>query len=241
MSAAYDEDLAYIHDAGFGGFARASAPGVLHMLRSCGVDAGLVVDLGCGSGIWARELVDSGYEVIGVDISPAFVKMAKARVPEGSFRVGSWLQSEIPGCRAVTALGEVLNYRFDMRNRLPALKQLFRRVHHALEPGGVFVFDIAEPTRDQSRGRAWWEGDDWANLVEFAHNANKKQLTRRIVTFRKAGDHYRRREETHELQLYDGAKVADTLRSVGFRVRRVRSYGEYSLPKSLLGFVARKS
>src|SRR5689334_5247848 len=67
---AYQDDLAYIHDAGFGGFARGSAPGLLTLFRRNGITGGLVVDLGCGSGIWANELAGSGYQVLGVDISP---------------------------------------------------------------------------------------------------------------------------------------------------------------------------
>ena len=60
---AYREDLAYVHGVGFDWFARGAAPGVLDILRGGGITDGLVVDLGCGSGIWVRELVRAGYEV----------------------------------------------------------------------------------------------------------------------------------------------------------------------------------
>jgi hypothetical protein len=33
----YKEDLAHIHDAGFGGFALGSAPGILEILRRSGI------------------------------------------------------------------------------------------------------------------------------------------------------------------------------------------------------------
>ena len=39
----YEEDLAYVHDVGYGNFA----------LGSKKARQGLVVDLGCGSGLWA--------------------------------------------------------------------------------------------------------------------------------------------------------------------------------------------
>jgi hypothetical protein len=68
---AYGRDLAYAHDAGFGHFARGAAPELLRRLRDAGLDGGLVVDLGCGSGIWARALLDAGFEVLGVDVSAA--------------------------------------------------------------------------------------------------------------------------------------------------------------------------
>ena len=65
----YQEDLAYIHDVGFGGFALKSAPGLLEILRRHGVTEGLIVDLGCGSGLWSCELASAGYTVLGVDQS----------------------------------------------------------------------------------------------------------------------------------------------------------------------------
>ena len=55
-ASAYQQDLAYIHDVGYGDFARNSAPQLLELLAQAGVDEGLVVDLGCGSGIWAAAL-----------------------------------------------------------------------------------------------------------------------------------------------------------------------------------------
>jgi hypothetical protein len=47
----YREDLAYIHDVGFGDFALESAPGILEILDRKGIREGLVVDLGCASGL----------------------------------------------------------------------------------------------------------------------------------------------------------------------------------------------
>jgi hypothetical protein len=46
------EDLAYIHDVGHADFALESAPGILDIFVRSGIQEGLVVDLGCGSGLW---------------------------------------------------------------------------------------------------------------------------------------------------------------------------------------------
>ncbi len=65
MTQAYKADLAYIHDVGFSQFAQHAAAGLLDILRRARITRGRVVDLGCGSGIWAAELIDAGYDVLG--------------------------------------------------------------------------------------------------------------------------------------------------------------------------------
>jgi SAM-dependent methyltransferase len=237
---AYQDDLAYIHDTGFGGFARGSSPGLLSLFRQSGIAGGLVVDLGCGSGIWARQLADAGYQVLGVDISPAMIDLARRRVPEGRFHVGSFVRFPIPPCRAVTALGEVFNYLFDPEISLRTLRRVCERVFHALTPAGLLVFDVAQPGRCKGLTQRFMEGQDWACLVELRRDVARQRLTRRIVSFRKVGDAYRRHEESHTQQLYPGTKVAEMLRAVGFRVRQARRYGDHALRPGVVALVARK-
>jgi len=237
---AYKGDLAYIHDVGFGDFARNSAPALLEMLRHNGVNNGLVVDLGCGSGLWARELSDAGYGVLGVDISPAMIAIARKRVPRGEFKTESLLKAKLPRCVAVTSLGECLNYLFDPNNRMSEIRRLFRRVYSALKPGGLFVFDIAEPRRGKGPRRHYRQGPGWAVLVEVDEDARTNRLTRRITTFRKAGELYRRDEEIHQLQLYKRGEVANELRDVGFRVRTISAYGAQQMIEGCVGIIARK-
>ena len=91
------------------------------------------------------EAVDAGYRVLGIDISEAMIELSRNKVPEAEFRVGSLFEVEIPSCDAVTAVSEVLNYLFDAENEERGLGRLFRRVHDALVPGGVFIFDVLGP------------------------------------------------------------------------------------------------
>jgi len=239
--AAYECDLAYVHDRGYGGFARGTAPGLLSLLQRNGIGDGPIVDLGCGSGIWAAKLVEAGHEVVGVDLSAAMIDIARQRVPQAEFHVGSCFQFEFPPCQAVTALGEVFNYLFDASNSLRSLRAVCRRVFEALTPNGLLIFDVAEPGRCRGLRQAFKEGEDWTCLVEFHHDASNQHLTRRIVTFRKVGDSYRRHEETHRQQLYRATEVARMLRNIGFRVRLVRRFGEHELPEAVAGIIARKT
>jgi SAM-dependent methyltransferase len=238
----YKTDLAFIHDAGFADLAVKSASGIVGLLRRSGIRDGLVVELGCGSGLSARALTQAGYRVLGVDISQAMIAIAKKRAPNADFRVESLHAFEIPPCNAVLALGEGLNYAFDGRNDLRRLGKLFRRVYDALAPGGLFTFDVAEPGQG-SLGKplkTFTEGKDWAVLVEKSEDVRSGVLSRRIVTFRRVGDAYRRDEEVHKQRLFRSADIVKELRNVGFGVRAVRSYGKYRLLPARAGFVARK-
>ena len=242
MDGWYQEDLAYIHDDGYKEFALRSAPGLLDILRRAKIDDGLIVDLGCGSGLWARELVDACYHVLGIDISDAMIEIARKRVPEAEFRAESLFSASIPPCRAITSIGECVNYLFDSS---PAdidatLRSLFHRLYQALKPGGLFIFDIAEPgqVKPGARVKSFSEGQDWLVLVEKEESQNL--LTRRIISLRQTSRSYRRSDETHRQRLFRAADLAADLRAVGFRVQIRRSYGNFPLPAAHAALIARK-
>jgi SAM-dependent methyltransferase len=242
MADAYRSDLAYIHDVAFGFFARNAAPILLAAMRRSGFERGLVVDLGCGSGILTQELSQAGYDVLGIDISGAMLAIARERVPNGQFREESLLKAELPSCVAVAAVGECVNYMFDRGNTSQGLGKLFRRIHKALSPGGVLLFDMAEPGRvpGASPRRNYSEGEDWAVLVSAEEDRQRRLLTRRITSFRKVGELYRREHEVHRLRLFRRADVAAQLRSIGFRVRVLRGYGSFRFPQGYVGFLAHR-
>lgn len=226
----YGEDLSYIHEAGFGWFALKAAPGLLALLRKYGVDAGTVVDLGCGAGIWARQLGFAGYSAVGLDGSEAMIRRARKTAPAAHFVCADIMDADIPKCDAVTAIGEVLSYAFaDVR--------LFRRVYRSLRRGGVFIIDVATPGRRPGamRKKDFWQGEDWAALVDAT--IDDDVLTRTLTSFRKRGATWRRSLETHRLQLFDPS--AD-LRAAGFEVRRLKGFGDLRFHAGHAGFLARK-
>lgn len=237
---AYDEDLAYIHDVGYDFHAQGLAPGLLQTLERAGLSGRTVVDLGCGSGIWAAHLSKAGYRVVGVDLSPAMIELSRQRVPRGEFHVASFLNFNLPRCGAITALGEVLCFQLDRANGRQALARIVRKAFGALESGGRLIFDITEVGLDRGRPPTCREGADWACLVRFEYDDGRDQLIRHITTFRQVGPNYRRRQETHRILLYDRREVAALLRQTGFRVHTFRRIGDYHLLPGRAGFMARK-
>ena len=238
----YGDDLAYIHNDAFSNYGKDATPELLRILKRNGIAGGRVVDLGCGSGRWARALNQSGYEVVGVDQSPAFIRLARKMAPKSIFVLGSLWRLKLPCCDAVTAIGECLNYRFDHKARKQEVVRLFARVYRALRPGGVFIFDLAGPARipEDSPRRTSFQGKDWLILVEAAGDRRRNVLARRIISFRKTGTLYRRSEEIHRLHLYIPSEIVKVLRRAGFRVELFSAFGKFRLPPGITAFVARK-
>jgi len=238
----YTDDLAYIHDAGFGEFALKSAPGLLNILRQRKIFTGRVVDLGCGCGLWARELTQAGYDVLGIDQSGPMIEIAQKKAPKARFKKESFLNIKLPSCDAVTSLGECFNYLFDKKDSKKELALLFSRVYNALRPGGLFIFDIIQPGQvtASTPSMRHSQGQDWAILLQVEEDFKKGILTRQMTIFRKAGKLYRRSEETHRLQLYKGSEIAAMLRRIGFKVRVSRGYGKLRFRKAHVGFIACK-
>ncbi|MFF5337706.1 class I SAM-dependent methyltransferase [Streptomyces sp. NPDC013181] len=107
-----------------------------------------VLDIGCGTGVFALLLADRGIDVVGVD--PARASLDVARAKPGGERV-RWI------CGDATALPPL---RVDLATMTANVAQAIadpgawhgtlRGAHEALRPGGHLVFETRDPAR-----RAW--------------------------------------------------------------------------------------
>jgi SAM-dependent methyltransferase len=238
-AAFYAEDLALIHHLGCKGYSMGAAPWLLKASRGAGNRRGTLLDLGCGSGWWAREASRAGHEVIGVDISQAMIRLAKRIAPRAQFYCLPLAKFRIPKCEIVTAVGEVFNYLDTSSPRRPDLRSLFCRIGRALRPGGMLIFDMILTEGEPMNYRTWQSSRDWATLVEVHENRRNNTLVREITSFRKRGRAWRRREETHLLWLPARSQVRKWLLEAGFSVRSVKSYGTFRLPIRRWAFIAK--
>lgn len=230
MTEGYLEDLAWVHHTSFGELAREAAATLLAELRP----GGLVIDLGCGSGVLAREVTAAGFSVLGVDPSEAMLRIAADEAPTARFVRSSLDAVDLPPCVAVTAVGEAFCYA---GADLPAM---FARIFAALEPGGILLFDVAGPGRLSAPIAVHEDPDgDWLLTMRAAEAGDR--LTRRITLFRRVGDRYRRSDETHVLRLYDLDRVPAQLVATGFSaVRRMGGWGRVAFTPGWAGFVAQR-
>jgi SAM-dependent methyltransferase len=242
MTSIYQEDLAYVHHVGFPDLAEGAGDALLALFRAEGLGSGLVIDLGCGSGTWAKKLLEHGYSVLGIDVSAAMVELARHTAPAAEFHVGSLYRAPLRPCVAVTALGEALNYWTDEEPSETRLGRLFRNIASHLPKGGVFAFDILVRSEDEPMHyRTWRKGTDWAVLLEVSERRKESLLIRDITVFREVGHGYRHSEERHRVLVLDGTQVEWLLRHAGFEVTVSSHYGGYPLAPRRRAFIARKT
>jgi SAM-dependent methyltransferase len=113
--------------------------------------AGSVLDLGCGTGVFALMLARRGIEVVGVE--PAAASLDVARAKPGADRV-TWIHgdaSAIPEGVTVDMVTMTANVAQVFLTDVDWLSTL-AACHDALRPGGRLVFESRDPTR-----RAWEE------------------------------------------------------------------------------------
>lgn len=224
----YGSEQALIHHRAFGDLADAAGRRLRSALGEAGHTTGTVVDLGCGSGILARQLTDAGYAVHGVDLSTDMIELARRTAPRATFESGSLLDAELPPAVAVTAIGEALNYATDERAGPDALSEVFRRVRASLPSGGVFLFDVATPGRhgpDRVTNR-FHDRDTWTLFMRAVESDDATRLDRYITIFhRTEPDRYERVDEHHVLRLYEPSVLVDRLERAGFAADVADRYG----------------
>jgi SAM-dependent methyltransferase len=231
----YARDLAYIHDAGFGDFARRAAPELLKLLRGHGIHSGRIVEIGCGSGTIARALSDAGYDVLGIDVSPAMIRMARLRAPRAAFRVAELARVRIPRCRAIVAIGDVVSYvaaGASTREYETGLLAFLRRARRALGETGLLLFDFIESTRGRTYPRKRLAGSDWGLAVRATAGAGGRRLVREIETYRRISGGVRRDVEIHRLHVRGRRDMRRLLAAGGFSATFARTIGTLPLLRS---------
>lgn len=237
MRPLYSRDLAFIHDSAFTASSDRAAQPILTLLHDAGIERGRIVEIGCGSGRLASRLSKHGHRVAGFDVSAAMIALARVNAPRATFRVASLSALKIPACDALIALGEVVTY---VPGGLPVLRAFFSRVHAALAPGGLFIFDFMRSARGRTYSGLVHSGDGWTLAVRADYNRRTHVLTRRMAIVRRAGRRNTYSREVHRVRVYDAASIVRTLRRIGFRVSIGRSIGSYRLMKGDSAVVARR-
>lgn len=141
-------------------------PAVLDLIKKMPIRS--VLDVGCGSGIYAKKLFELGYSVHGVDASEEMITIAKEHCNGLDIELvhSPFEQYETP-LRFDLALGSFLLGYFE------DLSVLFSRMNDYLNPDGKIIVSGVHPMRTSSSSRL-----DTGYLVKnyFANATYQTQL-----------------------------------------------------------------
>ena len=237
----YREDLALVHRLGFGFHAEACAPGILRILEPVRRRHGLVVEIGCGSGLLTAYLVAAGLRVVATDASEAMLRLARSHVSGAAdIRPLTLPLDPVPAADAVVGVGHALNYLDEEQQVEEALVVIAT----SLLPGGIMAIDLCDLRWAASRVNQpprIWRADDWVLMTEFSVPAPNRHV-RVMTTFVRQDDgSWRRDDERHDNVLIDTARVPALLERHGVAATVSRSFGDEELPPGLMAIVGRKA
>lgn len=232
----YRTDLARVHHEGFAFHADAVAPGILRLLEPVRARRGLVVEIGCGSGLLTKYLVDAGHRVVATDASPAMVALARDYVPTALAIEELRLPDDpVPDADAIVSVGHPLSYLDTKEQQDRALMALAT----ALRANGVLAFDICdfrwgEARRDEPP-RVWF-GDDWV-LITRTSVPDRSTFRREMTTFTRAAEMWGRDDEVHDNVLVDTSVIPAFLERFRVDAEVKPSFGDETLPDGLVAVV----
>ena len=113
------------------------------LLLEHGIEEGIVLDLGCGTGAMTERLAAFGYDMIGVDNSEDMLELAmEKRVQSGQdilYLLQDMREFELYGTvKAVVSICDSINYILEEDD----LREVFSLVNNYLDPKGMFIFDL---------------------------------------------------------------------------------------------------
>ena len=192
---------------------------ITELLREYGIQDGLVLELGCGTGVLTRKLAAKGYDMIGVDYSEDMLEIAMDHRQEGEdilYLLQDMREFELYGTvRAAVSICDSMNYIVEYQD----LVQVMKLVNNYLDPGGIFIFDLNTPYKyEEILGENTFaenrpEGSFiWENYYDGETGINEYDLT---LFVREKEGLYRKFEETHYQRAYELEQVRRAVKEAG--------------------------
>ena len=111
-------------------------PAVLGLLED--VKGKKILDLGCGSGIYAKLLTKKGAIVKGFDISPEMIRIAKQENPNLDLKVGTADKIPFNEKFDIVLASLVVHYIKDW-------SKMFKEIRRVLKDEGILIFSTGNP------------------------------------------------------------------------------------------------
>lgn len=190
-----------------------------------------ILELGCGTGNITTELLQRGYEVVGIDISEEMLEIAEEKTEDYGDKIIlieqdiTALDFDIYEIDTILAANDTFNYILEKDK----LQGLLAYLHPRLKTGGQLAFDISSKYKLARTlgGNTFGESfEDMAYLWENYYDPALEQVFMEINIFEKKGELYERLTESHTQKAYETEEIRTMLEEIGYR--NVRIYSDFN-------------
>lgn len=187
------------------------------LFQENGIQDGLILDLGCGTGKLTRIMESKGYDMIGIDNSYEMLDMAREQSEETIlYLMQDMREFELYGTvKAIYSACDCINYITEEED----LKEVFKLANNYLDPGGIFVFDINSPYKyrellaENTFAETREEGSFiWENYYDEEEGINEYDLTLYIQS---EANRFSRFQEVHYQRCYELATIEKLIKEAG--------------------------
>ncbi len=203
-----------------------------HILRSEGLQPRTAVDLACGTGSVALLLANRGLQVTAVDISEEMLTSAQQKTADLSapplFVRQDLAMLHLPkGVDLAVCALDSLDYILEPERCQMAISRVFK----ALNPGGIFIFDVNTPQKLRAMdGQVFLDEDEDVYCVwRGAFDEQTNICSYGMDLFQRRGECWSRFFEEHREYAYSQEQLTGFLKNAGFT--HIQVYGDRRMEK----------
>lgn len=101
-----------------------------------------MIDAGCGTGYFLKELLFEGYDAIGLDKDSDMLKIAKDKLQQAHLPQPLY-EHDLKNPLGVRV--DIMFCLFDVINYFKGVKKVFSNMYQALNDDGILIFDVYDP------------------------------------------------------------------------------------------------
>lgn len=196
-----------------------------------------LLDLACGTGTATTLLAETGFSLVGLDLSDEMLAVARAKA--GSRKIAiDWRQGDMRRFEldepvdAAICLFDSVNYLTEE----PELMDCFNSVRKSLRPGGLFLFDmntIHALSQNWGNGTKVRQDGEVHSIWRSCYQPCDRTARMDLTVFRPDGNGgYRKLREVHVERGYESGEVEDLLRQADFGEIETYKHGTFSRPEA---------
>ena len=182
----------------------------------------LIVELGCGTGSFTLEMAKKGYDIMGIDLSPEMLDIARNKAANEGFNL-MFLEQDMRELDLYCTTGTIVsvcdsvNYLTDPEDVITT----FKLVNNFLFPKGIFIFDFntVHKYRDVIGNATIAENRDecsfiWDNYYYEEDHINEYDLSIFVMQDEK-NNIFKRFQETHYQRGYTLEEMTSFVKEAG--------------------------